>query len=65
MLLKCYRGVIMAYYPRLKDLREDKDKTQKEIAEALQKNGIENYVISEGGKLCTCRLKLLLFLYLR
>ncbi len=25
----------MAYYPRLKDLREDKDKTQKEIAEIL------------------------------
>ncbi len=25
----------MAYYPRLKDLREDKDCTQKEIAELL------------------------------
>ncbi len=25
----------MAYYPRLKDLREDCDKTQKEIAEIL------------------------------
>ncbi len=25
----------MAYYPRLKDLREDRDKTQKEIAEIL------------------------------
>jgi len=25
----------MAYYPRLKDLREDNDKTQKQIAEIL------------------------------
>ena len=25
----------MAYYPRLKDLREDNDKTQKEIAQYL------------------------------
>ena len=25
----------MAYYPRLKDLREDNDKTQKQVAEIL------------------------------
>jgi transcriptional regulator with XRE-family HTH domain len=30
-----YRGVNMAYYPRLKDLREDNDKTQKQVAEIL------------------------------
>ena len=35
----------MAYYPRLKDLREDRDLTQKEVAEMIGKSrsGYSNY----------------------
>ena len=38
----------MAYYPRLKDLREDSDKTQKEIAELLYTTQ-QQYSLYEKG----------------
>ena len=39
----------MYFYPRLKDLREDKDKTQREIAEIL-KDSRQHYQLYECGK---------------
>lgn len=43
------KGDFVYYYQRLRDLREDSDKTQKEIAEALQINQVQ-YHRYESGK---------------
>lgn len=39
---------IMAYYPRIRDLREDSDKTQKEVAEYLG-TPYQYYAVYEKG----------------
>lgn len=39
----------MYFYPRLRDLREDKDKTQKDIAELLN-DSRQHYQLYESGK---------------
>ena len=39
----------MAYYPRLKDLREDNDKSQQEIAKILDTTQ-QQYALYETGK---------------
>lgn len=40
----------MKYYPRLRDLREDADKTQREIAEYLE-DSRQHYQLYESGKI--------------
>lgn len=54
------RGVVMGYYKRLKDLREDRDFTQKDVANILFTTQPQYYRYESGQRDLPCELLVIL-----
>ena len=57
---KIMRGVVMGYYKRLKDLREDRDFTQKDVANILFTTQPQYYRYESGQRDLPCELLVIL-----